>query len=212
VLTRPDQDIIPLYRRSTFQVALLLWVTGGGLYYLWWAYFTRRWCAGTLERSENVFWKTVALIVPIFNFFLIFDLGQMIEGVLFRAQLQPARINLGIYAIVAAITNVIVGRLPGEWIGLVFVTFLPIAFLHSFTYRAEIAISGEAARASAFNAIEWIVIVLGGALQLWLFSALFARGLVIGPPIGFIVALVTLFILSKREPQVRWAYQKTVRQ
>jgi hypothetical protein len=68
VLTRSDQDSIALYRRSTFQVALLLCATSG-IYYFWWAYFTRRWCSGTLERSDQVLWKTVALIIPILNFF-----------------------------------------------------------------------------------------------------------------------------------------------
>jgi hypothetical protein len=209
VLTRPDQVSVPLYRRSTFQVALLLWATGG-IYYFWWAYFTRRWCSGTLERSENALWKTVALVIPIFNFFLIFDLGQMIEGVLFRAQLQPTRINLGVFAILDVVIFAIMSSLPGEWSGVDFLTFLPIAFLHSFTYRAELAISGEAAEATAFNVFEWVVIVLGCAFQLWLFEKFFARGLVIGPPLCFIAALVTLVVLSKREPQYRWAYRAVV--
>jgi hypothetical protein len=66
---------IPAYRRSAFQVALLMFATWG-LYVFAWAFFARRASAAILEREDQPIWKTVALVVPLFNFFLMFELGK----------------------------------------------------------------------------------------------------------------------------------------
>jgi len=71
---------VPAYRRSVFQIAVLMFATLG-FYVFVWSFFTRRTCAAILERPDQPLWKSVALIVPLFNFFMMFDLGKRIEGI-----------------------------------------------------------------------------------------------------------------------------------
>lgn len=129
------------FRRSAFQVALLTCVSGG-LYAFVWAFFIRRACASLLEVQDQPLWKSVALLVPIFNFFLMFDLGKKIQGVQWRA--DPARVD---------------GALP--WIGISLFAFI---ILGRDPAPAQIALLGGRATPNRFHWSEWIVLAVGGAL------------------------------------------------
>jgi hypothetical protein len=198
VIVSPDQASVPIYRRSPFQVALLLFSTGG-LYIFWWAYFTRRWCAGTLERTDQPLAKAIALIIPIFNLFLLYDLGQMIDGVTFRAQLEPPRYNLGLIGIGSVIFSVVANSFHNGLIALSFLTFMPLAYLHAYTYRAEVAISGDAAAATKLNVVELLAVAVGLVWQAVLVLGIIAHGWVVFAAFGLIAAGVVLWQIRARE-------------
>ncbi len=150
---------IPAYRRSAFQVALLTFATVG-LYIFAWAFFTRRVCAAILEREDQPIWKTVALIVPIFNFFLLFELGKRIEGVAWRA--NPSRIEPGLpWLGLSLFFFAVLGRIRAGFSALAFLDFVPVAFMQRSLSRSQIALLGTAALPTRFHWIEWIVLVLG---------------------------------------------------
>jgi hypothetical protein len=92
VLLPPPPPLAAPFRRSALQVSLLM-VATSGLYVFVWAFWTRRWCASVLERNDQPLWKTIALVIPIFNFFLLYDLGSMIEGTVSRANLARPRMS-----------------------------------------------------------------------------------------------------------------------
>jgi hypothetical protein len=152
------------YRRSPFQVALLTFATFG-LYFFVWAFWARRWCAATLERQDQPIWKTVALIIPIFNLFLMFDLGKMIEGTLWRAQLPPARLSLPWVALSIFFISAL-QRLPDPYWLVCLLFFLPIAYLQFALVRAQIALTHL--MPTPLRWYEWVVAVLGFA---WLILA-----------------------------------------
>ncbi|MDQ6925851.1 MAG: DUF4234 domain-containing protein [Candidatus Eremiobacteraeota bacterium] len=155
------------YRRSAFQVALLMFVTFG-LYVFVWGYFIRRACADLLEQEDQPVWKSVALIVPIFNFFLMFDLGKKIQGVQWRA--DPRRVDGSLpWVGVSVFAFNVLGRLKGVVSNLGLLSFVPIALMQQKFSRAQIALLGEAASPTRFHWAEWIVLVLGGAF--WLLSS-----------------------------------------
>jgi hypothetical protein len=145
------------YRRSPFQVALLTFATFG-LYFFIWAFWARRWCAATLERQDQPIWKTVALIVPIFNFFLMFELGKMIEGTVWRAQLPPTRLPLPWVALAIFLITVL-QRLPDPYWLVYLLAFLPIAYLQFALVRARFALTGLGP--TPLRWYEWVVAVLG---------------------------------------------------
>jgi hypothetical protein len=125
---------VPAYRRSAFQVALLL-VVSLGLYIFVWAFFVRRACAALLEQEDQPRWKSIALIVPIFNLFLLFDLGKKIQGVQWRADSQ--RIDgwlpwLGV--VTFAFTVLSRFKTPASSLGLI--GFAPIALMQQRFSRA----------------------------------------------------------------------------
>ena len=150
---------VPAYRRSTFQVALLM-VASFGLYVFAWSYFIRRACAAILEQDDQPVWKTVALIIPIFNLFLMFDLGKKIQGVQWRA--DPARSDdwlpwLGTSFFFFGI----LGRLNGPEALLGLLAFTPIAAMQRRFSRAQTALLGDAAVPTRLRWFEWVIIVLG---------------------------------------------------
>jgi hypothetical protein len=158
-------DCVPerfAYRRSPLQVALLTFATLG-LYFFVWAFWVRRWCAAALEREDQPIWKTVALIIPIFNFFLIFELGKMIEGTLWRAQLPAARLSLPWIALSSFFVNAL-WKLPDPYDALADLVFLPYAYLQFAFVRAQFALTGLGP--TPLRWWEWIVAVLGFALQI----------------------------------------------
>ena len=149
------------FRRSVFQVALLMVVTFG-LYVFVWAYFMRRTCASLLEQDDQPVWKSVALIVPIFNFFLMFDLGKKIQGVQWRV--NPARVDGFLpWVGISMFAFTVIGKLKGNAGYLGVFSFAPIALMHHRFLRAQIALLGEAAVPTRFHWLEWVVILLGGA-------------------------------------------------
>ena len=152
--------VIP-FRRSAFQVALLMFVTLG-LYFFVWAYFMRRACASLLEQEDQPLWKSVALIVPILNFFLMFELGKKIEGVQWRA--DPARVDGSLPWIgLSMFAFTVFGRVNTPASSLGVLNLVPIAVMQQKFARAQIALLGDAGVPTGFHWLEWIAIVLGGA-------------------------------------------------
>jgi hypothetical protein len=140
-----------------------------GLYAFVWAFCVRRACATILEREDQPIWKTIALIVPIFNFFLMFDLGKRIEGVTWRA--DPSRseeylpwVGLSMFAF-----NVI-GRLNTGYSFLSVLGFVPISTMQRSLSRAQIALLGDEALPTRLHWAEWIFLVLG--VVYWIFVGL----------------------------------------
>lgn len=179
------------FRRSAGQTATLLLATGG-LYIFFWSFFMRRACADLLEREDQPLWKSIALIVPIFNLFLLFDIGKRIEGVAWRAEPEKPQPEL---AWLGAVTFIIqlLWRLPGMYFFLCLFAFVPPARMHVVFERAQAALVGEPARPTRLTWIEWVVIVIGFAF--WLLAL--AGGTFVAstddPPGGVIVAwLVTV--------------------
>ena len=156
------------YRRSPFQVALLLFATGG-VYLFVWAYHVRRWSAGALERQDQPLWKSIALIVPIFNLFLMFDLGQMIKGVAWRAELPRISGTLPWLGIASFVIGAL-WKLPDPYWVLSVLDFVPLALMHGVFMRAELRLAGEAATPTKFHWVEWIVVVLGPLM--WIFAVI----------------------------------------
>ena len=157
-------SVVP-FRRSVFQVALLMAATGG-LYVLVWAYFVRRACASILEQEDQPLWKSVALIVPIFNFFLMFDLGKKIQGVQWRA--DPSRVDGSLpWVGISFFVFLVLGKVEGNAGFLGVFNFVPIALMQHRFSRAQIALLGEAAVPTGFHWLEWVVVAVGGAL--WAF-------------------------------------------
>lgn len=150
--------VVP-YRRSAFQVALLMFLTLG-LYIFVWAYFIRRTCASLLEQEDQPVWKSVALIVPIFNVFLLFDLGKKIQGVQWRA--DRAHVDKALpWVGVSVFAFGVVGRLKWPVASFGMLSFVPIAQMQQQFTRAQIALLGDAARPSRFQWAERISIGLG---------------------------------------------------
>jgi Domain of unknown function (DUF4234) len=156
---------IPAFRRSAFQVALLMFATFG-LYVFVWAFCVRRTSAAILEREDQPIWKTIALLVPIFNLFLLFELGKRIEGVAWRANMSRTEGSLPWLGLSFFAFNV-VGRLRGGYSFLGVLGFVPIAFLQRSFSRAQIALLGEAGLPAPLHWGEWILLVLG--LIYWMF-------------------------------------------
>jgi hypothetical protein len=173
MMLRPDQFAAPLYRRSPFQIALLLFVTFG-LYVFYWAYMVRRCCSFTLERTDQPVWKAAALIIPIFNLFLLYDLGMLIKGVAFRAGVTVMNLiaMLGIVAFILAVFRR--APMPYDLIG--YFSFVPLVAMYFPFERAQLVINGNAAAPQKFSVIEWIVLVVFGLLHFDLLAAYFLAG------------------------------------
>jgi len=157
------------YRRSAFQVSLLS-VATGGLYVFWWAFWARRWSSATLEREDQPLWKTIALIVPIFNLFLIFEIGQRIEGAAWRANLSAGSKPLGLLGLAYFVISVM-WRLPDPYWLICLLSFIPLGILQLVLVRAAVVLQGPAAAPTRFHWVEWVVIVLGCVLWVLAFLA-----------------------------------------
>ncbi len=151
---------VPAYRRSTFQVALLMFATFG-LYVFVWAFYIRRACAALLEQEDQPLWKSIALIVPLFNLFLMFDLGKKIQGVGWRADPKHEDASLPWLGVSVFFFNV-AARLKADFAYVGLLGFVPIALMHQQFSRAQVALIGEAGTPTRLHWLEWIVIVLGG--------------------------------------------------
>jgi hypothetical protein len=148
------------YRRSAFQVAVLMFVTGG-LYVFVWAFHVRRYCAALLERDDQPLWKSIALVIPIFNLFLMFDLGKMIEGVNWRADPERPQSNVLPWLGLATFFVGALWRIPNAFWMLSLLDFVPLSILHLSFTRGQLAASGEAAVATRLHWIERTVIAVG---------------------------------------------------
>lgn len=135
----------------------------GGLYIFVWAYFMRRACAAILEQDDQPIWKSVALLVPIFNFFLMFDLGKKIQGVEWRA--DPSRVNGSLPWLGVSVFGFhVLGGLSGGYSYLGYLNFLPITWMHRQFSRAQIALLGASAAPTRLRWPEWGALVIGGVL------------------------------------------------
>lgn len=163
MILAPEQAAAPLYRRSPFQIALLLFVTGG-LYLFYWAFKVRRWCEVTLEKPNQSTWKTIALVVPIFNLFLLFDLGMLVKGVAYRAGIAVggAIAMLGVISFFVATCY----RLPSPYWIISFADFIPLTALYFSFERAQLSVHGAAALPQKFVWLEWVLIVFFGTILL----------------------------------------------
>jgi hypothetical protein len=161
--TTPAPSPIP-YRRSAFQVALLLFATGG-VYTFFWSFYVRRWCSATLQKREQSLWKSIALIVPIFNLALIFEVGELVKIAAARSALARSTLPLPWLALSA---------LPDPYWYACVLSFVPIAVVQLVLVRAELALDGWDATPTRFHWIEWLVVVVGSlmwvtvALSAWL--------------------------------------------
>jgi len=157
-----------LYRRSAFQVALLMFATGG-LYIFVWAYYVRRWCSATLEKQDQPRWKAIGLIVPFYNLFLLYEIGLLIRAVATRANLPQASWLLpwlGIcYFLIGALW-----RLPDPYWFVCLLSFVPIAIAQVVVMNAQLALSGLDARPTKFFWAEWVVMILGSLM--WIVAVL----------------------------------------
>jgi hypothetical protein len=154
------QSIPRPYQRSAFQVALLMFVTGG-LYVFVWAFHVRRSCAALLERDDQPLWKSIALVIPIFNLFLMFDIGKMIEGVNWRADPERPQSNVLPWLGVASFIIGALWRLPNGFWMVSLLNFVPLSIMHVSFARGQLAASGEAALPTRLHWIEWIVVAVG---------------------------------------------------
>lgn len=152
---------VPAYRRSTFQVALLTFATFG-LYSFVWAYFIRRACAALLEQEDQPLWKSIALIVPLFNLFLLFDLGKKIQGVQWRADPKQEDPSLPWLGVSVFFFNV-VARLRADYSFIGLLGFVPVALMQQQFSRAQVALLGEAGTPTRLHWLEWVAIVVGTA-------------------------------------------------
>jgi hypothetical protein len=152
-----------LYRRSAFQVALLMFVTGG-IYIFWWSFHVRRWCSGVLEKPDQPLWKSIALIVPIFNLFLLYDLGLIIRTVARRQ--DPSASTALPWLGVSAFFIAALWRLPDPFWFVSLLAFVPIAIMQLALVKAEFSLAAFEALPTKFHWVEWIVIVLGGLMWL----------------------------------------------
>ena len=150
------------YRRSAFQIALLMFLTAG-LYLFVWAFYVRRSCAELLERDDQPLWKSIALVVPIFNLFQMFDLGKMIEGVRWRADPERPQTSRLPWLGVSLFFIGALWKIPNGFWTLAALDFVPVAIMHLTFSRAQSALVGEGARPTPFRWPEWIVIILGSA-------------------------------------------------
>ncbi|HEY0394628.1 MAG TPA: hypothetical protein VGD01_09035 [Candidatus Elarobacter sp.] len=164
-LFAPAPRAIHPYRRSAFQIALLMFLTLG-VYIFVWAFYVRRACAELLERDDQPLWKSVALVVPIFNLFQMFDLGRMIEGVRWRADPDRPQTNRLPWLGVSLFFIGACSRIPNALWTLGMLGFVPVAIMHLTFARAQSTLSGEGARPTPFRWPEWIVIVLTSAFWL----------------------------------------------
>ncbi len=155
----PTQHLAPLYPRSPIQVAVLLFATGG-IYGFYWAYKVRRWCEATLEKPNQALWKTIALVVPIFNLFLLFDLGQLVNGACFRANLPRPQVNLPMLGLSTFFINLL-WRLPDPYWFLSLFDFIPLTIIYSYMYRSQLRLNGAVAAPQKFTWFEWVIVTLG---------------------------------------------------
>ena len=147
-----------------------------GLYIFVWSYEMRRSIETLIEQPDQPIWKSVALLVPIFNLFLLFELGKKIQGVQWRA--DPQKVNgalpwIGICFFVATVTS----KLYGHVADLGILAFALIALMHQDFSRAQIALLGDQGAPTRLNWIEWIVIVVGCGLV-----ALGVTSIILEPP------------------------------
>lgn len=152
-----------LYQRSSFQVALLLFFTFG-LYIFWWSYRVRKSAAALLEEQDAAGWRSIALIVPIVNFFMIFELIERIKISAIRMGMQPPQ-ALAAWALLGLLGFEIVGRIPVPYRALTMLAFIPFAFAHQYLVRAELMATKGNAIPKAFSIVEIFIIVLGVAVR-----------------------------------------------
>ena len=154
-----SQPAVILYRRSSAQVALLTFASLG-LYVFAWSYFMRRSIATIIEQPDQPVWKTVALVVPIFNFFLLFELGKKIQGVEWRADPQRVSAALPWYGLVFFALTVL-SHVSSEYSYLGILAFAAIGLMHQPFSRAQTALIGDEALPTGFHAVEGLVLALG---------------------------------------------------
>jgi hypothetical protein len=159
-----------LYRRSPLQVALLTFMTLG-LYVFVWSYFVLRDAEVLLnDEKEQPAWYSFLLLLPIVNFYVIFRLFDKIKVMALRAQLSDVPSALGGLGIVW-IAIAVLGRLGLPLTALAMLAFMPLAYAQFFVARAEFVLTDGRATPRAFNWVEILVLVVGGAVRVWFLFA-----------------------------------------
>lgn len=185
----------PYYARSPFQVGLLSFCTLG-IYVFWWSFYTRRSAAALLEQPENAFWMSAALLVPLFNLWVFYDLLEKVKVLGLRARLH---ISGGLLvAGLAWLALAVCSRLPAPAYALSLLSFLCLAYLQTFVTRAEFVLSDRTITPKAFGWVEILVIVIGGAFKVFVFAGMLidpnARGLHLSPYWPFVAIVEALAI------------------
>lgn len=159
-----------LYQRSSFQVALLMFLTLG-LYVFWWSYRVRRSAAALLEEPDAAGWKSAGLIVPLLNLFLTFELFEKIKIASIRMGLQPPQ-AIAAWGVIGVIAFAIGGKLiPLPYTALIMFSFVPFAIAHHYLTRAELLATRGKASPRNFSIVEILLIILGiGVRALYMFG------------------------------------------
>lgn len=163
--------LLPLYRRSAFQVALLTVVTSG-LYYYYWAYRVRRWTSTAIERPDDGILKTLGLVVPALNLVLMHDLGMLIEATANRAR-EPFRLGWLPWAGASIPLFYFLGLLPWPFGMLSILFVVPITAMHVPFAYAQIGLSEDEAWPTRFSWFEWFLIVGGVLWHILIVTGLF---------------------------------------
>jgi len=148
-----------LYHRSSFQVALLMFLTVG-LYVFWWSYRVRRSAAALLGERDAAGWRSVCLIVPVVNLFLISEVVERIKVSAIRMGLKPPQ-ALPAWAVLGMVGFMLSTRLPAPYSALAMLSFVPFALAHQYLERAELFATRGKAIARNFSIGEIFVIILG---------------------------------------------------
>lgn len=148
-----------LYRRSTFQVAVLLFLSSG-LYVFWWSYYIRRSAAALLEERDSPVWRSLGLLIPLVNLFLIYELFEKIKVASLRAGLRPPQ-AFPAWGILGVVVLVVCGGLPVPYAALAMLYFIPFAMAHSYFAHAELLLAPHKALPAAFSIVEVFVVIAG---------------------------------------------------
>jgi hypothetical protein len=183
-------DRRPYYARSPFQVGLLSFCTFG-IYVLCWSYYTRRSAAALLDEPDRPFWMSAALLVPLFNFWVWYDLLEKTKRLGLRAR---ERVSAGLLvAGIAWIAFLVCSRLPEPVGALSLLSFTCLAYAQTFVTRAEFVLSDYTIVPRKFTSIEILVIIVGGGFKLAVFLGLLfderASRLALSPYWPFIVGI-----------------------
>jgi hypothetical protein len=190
-------DQRPYYARSPFQVGLLSFCTFG-IYVLWWSYYTRRSAAALLDEPDRPFWMSAALLVPLFNFWVWYDLLEKTRRLGLRAR---ERVSIGLLvAGIAWIAFLVCSRLPEPVGTLSLLSFTCLAYAQTFVTRAEFVLSDYIVTPQKFTPIEILVIIVGGGFKLAVFLGLLfdarASRLALSPYWPFIVGVEAVVLAA----------------
>lgn len=178
------------YARSPFQVGLLSFCTFG-IYVLWWSYYTRRSASALLDEPDHPFWMSAALLVPLFDLWVWYQLLEKTKRLALRAR---ERVSIGpIVAGILWLGFIVCSRLPEPMGAVAFLSFVCLAYVQTFVTRAEFVLSDYTVTPQKFTLTENLVCIIGGGMKLAVFLGLLfdahASNLALSPYWPFFVSI-----------------------